>query len=170
MCHQVRHLRIHMIWSRHYEEKHIDKTGEVIHELISSQKSLVSFHLESCKAYTRIFFPLLSIHSRSLRHLKFDQVDFRGCPSWAPISDCANLQLLEIIQCTNMEPDMVRPLISNNNTPGEKFKVKYIKINHSCRELEEWVKRVNGYKQIDLPIDIQKLDEASGSNNRTKEI
>ncbi|CAB4394841.1 unnamed protein product [Rhizophagus irregularis] len=69
-----------------------------------------------------------------------------------------------------MEPDMVRPLISNNNTPGEKFKVKYIKINHSCRELEEWVKRVNGNKQIDLPIDIQKLDEASGSNNRTKGI
>ncbi|RIA98354.1 hypothetical protein C1645_731707 [Glomus cerebriforme] len=166
MCHQVKHLHIHTFWSRHPDERHIDRTGEVIREMLSSQRKLESFHLESCKAYTRIFFPLLSLHNSSLRHIRFDQVDFRGCGEWKSVSECRNLELLEIIQCSNIDVEMVRPLISNNMLEKD-FEVKYIWVNQSCKEFEEWVDKVHGIRDnLKLPNEYQKWGEASGSNNR----
>ena len=159
--------------------------GEFIKSLISSQRSLRFFRLTGCKGYTRIFFPPLASHKKTLRHISFDQVDFKGCGEWTSISECTNLELLEILQCYNLEYEMIRPLINNTATDngsssskimnrgfGKNFEVRYIKINPFCREFEEWVNSIQGHKysDVELPFSLNETTTSatSGSNNKGK--
>ncbi|CAG8585413.1 7335_t:CDS:2 [Funneliformis caledonium] len=178
ICHQVESLCIDTLWSRHAFEKHIERTGECIASLISSQRSLRYFRLSVCKGYTRIFFPALASHTSTLRQISFDQVDFKDCGEWTSISECKNLELLEVTQCSNLTAEMIRPLINDNtenngsSSPdktrgrfGENFEVRYIRIRPFCKEFEDFANRFNSNRQRDVVLPFQ-LDEARNRSGK----
>ncbi|CAG8807745.1 25267_t:CDS:1, partial [Racocetra persica] len=60
--------------------------------------------------YTRVFIPPLRLHSSTLRYIRFDKVNFKGCDPWYSIAECRNIELLEVFQCTDLEEEMVGPV------------------------------------------------------------
>ncbi|CAG8446753.1 14250_t:CDS:2 [Gigaspora rosea] len=136
------HLYISDLWARHCDEKSVVSLGEIITSLISSQNALVSFSLTFCKAYTRVFIPPLKLHSSTLRYIRFDKVDFKGCDPWHSIAECQNIELLEVFQCRNLEEEMVGPVTKARF--GKHFEVRYVSANNNNKKFRDWVNKVSG--------------------------
>ncbi|KAF0494465.1 E3 ubiquitin-protein ligase RAD18 [Gigaspora margarita] len=128
-CHKIEHLYLSDLWARHCGKEIVISLGKAITSLISSQNALVSFSLTSCKAYTRVFIPPLKLHSSTLRYIRFDKVDFKGCDPWHSIAECRNIELLEVFQCRNLEEEMVGPVTKARF--GKHFEVS----NKQCRNV-----------------------------------
>ncbi|RIB05076.1 hypothetical protein C2G38_2148717 [Gigaspora rosea] len=141
-CHKIEHLYISDLWARHCDEKSVVSLGEIITSLISSQNALVSFSLTFCKAYTRVFIPPLKLHSSTLRYIRFDKVDFKGCDPWHSIAECQNIELLEVFQCRNLEEEMVGPVTKARF--GKHFEVRYVSANNNNKKFRDWVNKVSG--------------------------
>ncbi|CAG8600085.1 21424_t:CDS:2 [Cetraspora pellucida] len=120
----------------------VDSFGEAITSLISSQNALISFSLTSCKAYTRVFIPPLRLHSSTLRYIRFDRVNFKGCDPWYSIAECRNIELLEVFQCANLEEEMVGPVTKARF--GNHFEVRYVSAHNNNKTFRDWANKVSG--------------------------
>ncbi|CAG8474642.1 24169_t:CDS:2 [Dentiscutata erythropus] len=130
------------LWARHHDDRLVNAFGEAITSLISLQTALVSFSLTSCKAYTRVFIPPLKLHSSTLRYIRFDKVNFKGCDPWYSIAECRNIELLEVIQCKNLEEEMVGPVTKASF--GKHFEVRYVSAYNNNNKFKDWVDKVSG--------------------------
>ncbi|CAG8583913.1 13244_t:CDS:2, partial [Acaulospora colombiana] len=140
-CHKLESLHIHSLWARHPEERHIDNFGDAIASLISSQYSLLYFTLSNCKAYTRAILIPLKYQSSSLRYVRFEQVDFLGCGPWDSVAGCKRIEFLEVYECTNLEQEMVAPVIKAKF--GKDFEARYVS-SYQCQEFRDWVDKISG--------------------------
>ncbi|CAG8673884.1 3122_t:CDS:2, partial [Scutellospora calospora] len=136
------HLHLSDLWARHHDEESVYSLGEAITSLISSQNALVSFSLTSCKAYTRVFIPPLKLHSSTLRYIKFDKVNFKGCDPWHSIAECRNIELLEVFQCANLEEEMFGPVTKARF--GNQFEARYVNACNINKKFKDWVDKVSG--------------------------
>ncbi|CAG8464579.1 3724_t:CDS:2 [Paraglomus brasilianum] len=128
----------------------------VISNLILSQTNLQSFELRDIKwtgqsirhALTAVI-SAVGTRKTSLRHLHFHSVNFDQCCSWQAISACENLESIELIDCSGITTDMVRPLIEGRLeklkkvviTPEDKDREE---LTDDKKELWKWVDGVNG--------------------------
>ncbi|RHZ68654.1 hypothetical protein Glove_294g54 [Diversispora epigaea] len=140
ICHKLNHIYVHKLWSRHPDTQIVTEFGESFTSLVSAQKNLSSFYLSECKGYTHVFLPALSQCTKSLRHMKFEEVDFKDCRPWFTIAECANLVSLQVIQCSNTNFEMIEPVI--NTTFTNISEVLYYG-DGICNEFTEWADGIN---------------------------
>ena len=111
--------------------------------LIESQRGLKKIVLSRCKSFASIIIPSLAKQKRTLKHIGFRGVDFEGCCKWDAIKSCTKLEKLDIIECYNMDINMISPLLRSSHR-----NLKDVGI-HSCEpydvnnELEAWSYMVN---------------------------
>ncbi|RHZ75970.1 hypothetical protein Glove_208g206 [Diversispora epigaea] len=139
-CRKLECLYIHSLWARNHDKKYVDNFGNAITTLITSQHSLRYFTLSNCKAYARAIVPPLIHQSSSLRYIRFENVDFRGCDPWESVAECKRMELLEVYECSNLNEEMVAPVI--NARFGKEFEARYVSSNQ-CQKFEDWVNKVN---------------------------
>ncbi|CAG8459373.1 12640_t:CDS:2 [Acaulospora morrowiae] len=140
-CRKLECLHIHNLWARSHDERHIDNFAEAIGTLISSQYSLLYFTLSNCKAYTRAIILPLKYQSSSLRYVRFEQIDFRGCDPWESVAECKRIEFLEVYECINLEEEMVAPVAKAKF--GKGFEARYVS-SHQCQGFREWVDKISG--------------------------
>ncbi|CAG8557295.1 7168_t:CDS:2 [Diversispora eburnea] len=139
-CRKLECLYIHSLWARNHDKKYVDNFGNAITTLITSQHSLRYFTLSNCKAYARAIVPPLKHQSSSLRYIRFENVDFRGCDPWESVAECKRIELLEVYECSNLNEEMVAPVI--NARFGKEFEARYVSSNQ-CQKFEDWVDKQN---------------------------
>ncbi|CAG8501704.1 11540_t:CDS:2 [Diversispora eburnea] len=140
ICHKLNHVYVHTLWSRRPDTQIVTEFGESFTALVSAQKNLSSFHLSKCKGYTHVFLPALSKCTKTLRHMKFEEVDFKDCKPWFTIAECNNLVSLQVIQCSNTNFEMIEPVI---NTTFMNISEALYYGDGICNEFMEWADGIN---------------------------
>lgn len=117
-------MRVKMLWARNNNDRLVGIFRDSLSNLFSVQSSLTSFELTQCKAYTNAILPVLELHTSTIRYIRFDNVNFEGCDPLCVLSNCKNMDVLEIIQCVNLNEEMVDPIIKTKFKNG--FEVRLV--------------------------------------------
>ncbi|CAG8509770.1 17415_t:CDS:2, partial [Dentiscutata heterogama] len=109
--------------------------------LINSQTNLTSFTLSNSIRYTSDFIKSLSpnvhnIQNISLIETKIDEID-----SWTILSNCINLQKLEIIKCAGLNVESIIPFVSANWETLETILIENNQPIDVNNELEQWANK-----------------------------
>ncbi|CAG8767227.1 11368_t:CDS:2 [Dentiscutata erythropus] len=123
-CRGIEHIRVTTLWARRSNDKLVGIFRDSLATLFSVQNSLTSFELSYCKAYTNAILPVLEPHTSTIRYIRFDNVNFEGCDPLCVLSNCKNMDVLEIIQCVNLNEEMVDPIIKTRFKNG--FEVRLV--------------------------------------------
>ncbi|RIB30587.1 hypothetical protein C2G38_2238145 [Gigaspora rosea] len=169
-CHGIEHMRVKMLWARNNNDRLVGIFRDSLSNLFSVQSSLTSFELTQCKAYTNAILPVLELHTSTIRYIRFDNVNFEGCDPLCVLSNCKNMDVLEIIQCVNLNEEMVDPIIKTKFKNG--FEVRLVGDEMlQIEKFKDWVIKNSRFnKNIDT-INLGSVCERNEANiSITEEI
>ncbi|CAG8587928.1 7939_t:CDS:2 [Cetraspora pellucida] len=139
-CHGIEHMRVTTLWARRNDDRLVGIFRDSLTSLFAVQNSLTSFELSNCKAYTSAILPVLGLHTSTIRYIRFDNVNFEGCDPLCILSDCKNMDVLEITQCANLSEEMVDPIMKAKFKSG--FEVRLVGDEMlQCEKFKDWVNK-----------------------------
>ena len=119
------------------------RTAKKLGTLIESQRGLKQVVFSRCRSFISIIIPSLAKQKRTLKYVGFRGVDFEECCKWDALKSCTKLEKLDIIECYNMDLNMISPLLKSHHRNLKDVGIRSCEPFEVSNELESWAYMIN---------------------------